>query len=150
MKINFSSNGTPPESWRPVTLGDESFEVLVRQPTFNQKMVDWGLVIYSQDDDASTRRAVHRLTSAIVDWRGLERDDEHGAAIPFDNENLQSLCSHFPEVADQLFLYAHRAFEGTLLTEEQVKNSGKPSGDIVADGEGKTTKQATVSVITPT
>ena len=148
MRIEFSSNGGQLESWQPVTLNDadgdeDTFDVLVRHPTFDQKMADSGMALYSLGSDTSLQRAIHRITSAIVGWRGLQhkldgdvypKEDD----IPFNETNLHALCSQYPSIADQLFILAHRAFEGTLPTVDKVKNSRLPSSVSAADGNEKT------------
>lgn len=125
-------NGKPSPTWQTVKLDDgQTFEVLVKPPTFREKMVDLGARAWGGDnEEAAAARATYRLRTAIADWRGLFVADE-GADPPqkpleFSWENLELIGTKYPAALDWMFIHAHRAFEGTL-TEEASGNSGRPS-----------------------
>lgn len=150
--MKFIPKTTSSERWEKVEVGEDSFEILVRSPTFDESMADLGIVAFGRfDDDYAADRVKHRMKCSIIDWRGIVTDGEqNGDTIPleFTWDNLQAVCVQKPEFSYWIFLHANRAFEGTTPTKDEVGNSQPPSSDTVADGGEKTNTPDSISATT--
>jgi hypothetical protein len=132
------------QKWATIDLGERgAFEVLVRQPSWADKLQDHGLQIagvvegYADHVGASTE---HRIRSSIVGWRGLQ--DAAGTPLPFSWDALTALCEQVPAVFEKLWPLASEAFSG--LREDSVKNSEPlPSDSSGAATETSATLSAT-------
>ncbi len=101
------------EDWRPITVGEDSFEVRVKAATMGDRLADTEHLSLSDSTDGSWLE--NRLRSSIVDWRGVQSPD--GKPIPFSWEALSALCTAKPAVLTQLVMRAHEAFREATETE---------------------------------
>lgn len=106
-------------TWKPVKTPLGEFEVLVRQPTYEQ-----------QANEAGEWRPRERIESVIADWRGIS--DENDKPIPFHFDAVAALCQRIPAVFVALLAYANEAYRG--LSGDDAKNSEPPSSGSSAAG----------------
>ena len=118
-----------PSRWRTLALPEgESLDVLVKLPTWGDKLTAHGFNVFGTDDDEPQlmgRLAEHRIKTTITDWRGVQ--DDAGKDVPFSFASLAGLCEQSTSLFYQLLNVATDAYVG--LTEDSAKNLPKPSSD---------------------
>lgn len=125
-----------------VDLGElGSFKVLIRPPTWNEKLVDEGLAAEAYGDSANAgliraSAIEHRLRSTISGWEELNGED--GKPLPFSWDAVKSICNQYKTIFYEFYGFANEAFRG--LDESAEKNSESPSN---AGSEGQTTAATT-------
>lgn len=115
---------SPVERWESIEVGpSEHIDVLLRSPTFGERIADYEAAIQAGRYGATTEQ---RLRTCVVGWRGVT--DAAGNPIAFSWERLRMLCVQSPTT---LLLLASAV--GVLYiagpTEDSEKNSQPPSGD---------------------
>jgi hypothetical protein len=123
----FKVETKPPTHKETIDLGEAgSFIVLVRRPTWNEKITDEGLAIsgYLDNNRAELRgqSVEHRIRSTIVGWEELFGSDDQ--PIPFSWDQLVVLCERYPLVFDRVEGIANRQYMG--VAEPELKNSEAP------------------------
>jgi len=150
MSVVRKSNRVPPQAWRTLKAGDQTFEVHVRQPKWGDKTRAHGLTILSgaygeEGVEAFANLADHKIMATVTDWRGVVT--ESGEPIPFSFDGLTALCEDFPTLFHDLLDLANEAWKG--LSEEHEKNLPPRSGDMAAThSETKTNDTSLPSIDT--
>jgi hypothetical protein len=110
----------PPELkvWRTISLtSGDSFDVLLKRPTFDDLMVDREL---------STDYTETRIERCVLDWRGV--NDENDQPIPYALQTLRDLAVVLPVMVYRIAMELELLYAG--LTADAEKNSEKPPADI--------------------
>lgn len=129
--------GPPREYWRQVSLGDDGdFKVHMRRPSFDQFLEDEAHLsagfYVGQASEASRHSVHHRLKTAIIGWDELYQQNGKGEEpLPFSWENLQALCTAYPQVFRQLALLAAEAY--APVSSDALGNSDEPASESSAD-----------------
>lgn len=112
MKLNIQ-RAMPESVWEKVYISkEESFEVLIRNPTFEEQTWDM------ENQEGYTE---HRL-NLVQNWKGLVHDEDGKEQdIPFNPKNLRIVCQQYPGVFRQLAILVGNRYNGILP--EQEKNS---------------------------
>lgn len=100
------------ETWETVETQIGTFEVLVRLPSFEDRMRHTAIRASGggekSDVDAETEAQAMRISTAIRDWRGLvDKDDQ---PIPLNPKTLSAICGSFPEIFNRISILASNAF----------------------------------------
>lgn len=127
MKLNLKSSAS---KWVSCGKGDDAFDVLVRYPTFRERCEYNGYMAIATVVGSANADLQEFLVSMVCNWRDV--NDMDGNPIPFSQESLKLAC-----VASQVFCKSVTdsvwdMFSGSVLSEDDVKNS---AGLSEQDGE---------------
>lgn len=142
----FTLKRTPKEDWRTITIGTDSLRVLVRQPSYADKLTAHGMAVaindsVSPEDAASESSALtaHRIATSIVGWQDVQ--DEAGQPVPFSAAAMADLCGQCAPLFYELMGLASEAYSG--LETDAEKNLPKPSADSAETTAGTATNAST-------
>lgn len=120
--------GTRPPKWETVQLDNgESFEILCRNPTYEEQLADL---------ERPGGYLERRIQALVSDWRGVQ--NTAGNPVAFSWEALAMLCQQKPVVSRILARITSTRFV-SATTEEAEKNSDGRPGDSSADTDSQNT-----------
>ncbi len=82
--------------WYKIELGGEqSFEIEIRRPTFAEQVA-------SLVENSPTGQMRTRFASMVINWRGVEDEQEPPQPVPFSLEALVRLLEIYPQSFSQI------------------------------------------------
>lgn len=109
------------ETWKEIKVGEGSFEVLIRRPSYLERVRNLGFQIATDREPGANEAAAiaFRLETTVVGWQRIERPD--GEPLEFSIENLHRVCEQYPAIFVELARLSAEAFRSTAATEEEAE-----------------------------
>lgn len=151
MAIQFDPTTPLPDGrWREVKLGDDTFEVLVRRPTWEEQLKEHEIIMFQAaeigigDGENMMSRYQWRVRKCITDWRGVTGPD--GQPVPFAWDTLARLCCRFQSVGNQISALATNAFfsdepPDPTAPAKTAGRSGNDSQKMPSDGSAESPQE---------
>jgi hypothetical protein len=103
----------------PIGEGDNQFAIVVRTPSYAERMSDCGIELSAMQKSAGMDDLLKHRMGFVVDWQGVE--DSDGQPIPFSQKTLQAAAAADAQFAFLVIAKLNEHFT-RRIDENAVKN----------------------------